>query len=110
MSAAPGVVEKGNIREELEGIERGCTWKYHREAYDEANDGKTTRYGFSDGSLSGDRNYGGYSWLLAIKEAGTGAGRVVMSGGGAAAAEDHSYGSAGIGGRHVLCTRLERAG
>jgi hypothetical protein len=29
-----------------------------------------------------------YSWLLAIKEAGTGAGRVVMSGGGAAAAED----------------------
>jgi len=88
MSAAPGVVEKGNIREELEGIGRGCTRKYHREAYDVANDGKTTLYGFSDGSLSGDRNYGGYSWLLAIKEAGTGAGRVIMSGGGAAAAED----------------------
>jgi hypothetical protein len=27
MSAAPGVVEKGNIREELEGIGRGCTRK-----------------------------------------------------------------------------------
>jgi hypothetical protein len=59
-----------------------------------------------------------YSWLLAIKEAGTGAGRVIMSGGGAAAAEDKEntllnttrMEALGLAAGMSLRTGLEKAG
>jgi hypothetical protein len=40
-------------------------------------------YGFSDGSMSGDRNYGGYSWILVPRSPQHPMGKVVMGGGGA---------------------------
>jgi hypothetical protein len=50
------------------------------------NDGKgTTLYGFSDGSMPWDRNYGGYSWILVLRSPQHPMGKVVMGGGGAEA-------------------------
>jgi hypothetical protein len=41
--------------------------------------------GFSDGSLSGDGNNGGYSWMVAVVENGTIQEGGVLAGGGGAA-------------------------
>ena len=87
-SSAPGIIESDGVRRRLEGCGVGCkpARAYDRQEYDTANDGNTTLYGFSDGSMSGDRNYGGYSWIVVLRSERYPMGKVVMGGGGAEAA------------------------
>ena len=74
--------------------------------------------GFSDGSLSGDGNNGGYSWVIALVKDGTiQKGDVLAGGGGASLAFDNTNlllssarmedGGPGIGCRHCVCTRMD---
>ena len=121
-SSAPGTMESDGVRRRLEGEGVGCkpARAYNRQEYDAANDGKTTLYGFSDGSMSGDRNYGGYSWIVVLRSERHPMGKVVMGGGGAeagssngewqCAAEHHKDGGARTGGRDVLRAGMERTG
>jgi hypothetical protein len=50
----------------LEGVEQQAAW-FQRLAADPC----VNLVGFSDGSLSGDGNNGGYSWMAAVLENGT---------------------------------------
>jgi hypothetical protein len=76
-------------------------------------------YGFSDGSMSGDRNYGGYSWIVVLRSERHPMGKVVMGGGGAEAATANGnvllnttrMEALGLaGGRDVLRAGMERTG
>jgi hypothetical protein len=105
------------MRVELEGI--GIGFEDFEEPTDRfqrlAADPGVNLVGFSDGSLSGDGNNGGYSWIAdvvengAIPEVG-----VLAGGGGAALASDntnravelHADGGTWACGWHVVCTQL----